>query len=376
VGDSTHWVGTWAAAPQLTEPSNEPPPPGLAGGTLRQIVRVSIGGSRLRLRLSNEFGNGPVTMKAVRVALATTGSGIDTASETVVTFFGAGSVTIPSGQAVWSDAFDFSLAPLARAAITIAFGEVPSGICGHPGSRTTSYLVGGHRASDAALTDAVLVEHWYYISGFDAKAPAASRAVVTLGDSITDGRGSTTDGNDRWPDVLAERLQANAETSSVAVVNQGIGGNAVVAGGLGPTASERFPRDVLNQSGARWVIVLEGVNDIGCTNGDISNALIHAYQRFVTEAHASGLLVYGVPILPFGGSQYDSPLHEGVRQTANAWIRTPGRFDAVIDLETIVRDPNAPNRLLPAFDSGDHLHLNAAGLRVMAEAIELEMFTK
>jgi lysophospholipase L1-like esterase len=172
-------------------------------------------------------------------------------------------------------------------------------------------------------------------------------------------------------------LQADASTADIAVLNQGIGGNAVVAGGLGPTAIQRFERDVLEQRGARWVIVLEGVNDIGgSSDAGVADRLIRAYEGLIDAAHERGLLIYGVPILPFGGSSYDSPQHEAARQAVNTWVRDSGRFDEVIDLDTAVADPAAPARLLPAYDSGDGLHLNPAGYRAMADAIDLGLFSR
>ena len=211
-------------------------------------------------------------------------------------------------------------------------------------------------------------------------ADASSAAVVALGDSITDGRGSTTNGNDRWPDGLARRLQANPATAGVAVLNQGMGGNAVVSGGLGPTAMQRFANDVLGQRGVRWLIVLEGVNDIGAASGPAAaaaaTALIAAFGRFVDLSHDRGIKVFGVPILPFGGSNYDSAAHRAARQTVNDWIRTSGKFDAVIDLDAAVRDPANPLKLLPAYDTGDHLHLTPAGYRAMADAVDLSLFTR
>ena len=200
-------------------------------------------------------------------------------------------------------------------------------------------------------------------------ADAAAAAVVTLGDSLTDGRGSTTNGNDRWPDNLSRRLRANAATANVAVLNQGIGGNAVVSGGLGPTATQRFTRDVLGQSGVRWLIVFEGVNDICGSGGgpQAAHNLIAAYGQFIDLAHARGVRVYGATLTPIGGSHYDSAEHEAARQTVNTWLRSSGRFDAVIDLDAAVRDPANPTSLLATYDTGDHLHLNTAGYRRIAD---------
>jgi lysophospholipase L1-like esterase len=262
--------------------------------------------------------------------------------------------------------------------VTIAFGAAPAGITGHPGSRTTSYLASGNMAAAASLTVAASTEHWYYITGIDVMADAATAAVVTLGDSITDGRGSTTDMNNRWPDDLSRRLQSNAATmNKVAVLNQGIGGNAVLTGGLGPTALQRFARDVLGIRGVKWLIVLEGVNDIGgaSSGATVATQLINAFGQFVDMAHAQGIKAYGATISPFGGNSYDSADHELARTTVNDWIRTSGKFDQFIDLDAAVRDPATPLNLAAAYDSGDHLHLSPAGYQKMADAVDLTLFT-
>ncbi|NLG83500.1 MAG: SGNH/GDSL hydrolase family protein [Firmicutes bacterium] len=370
------WVGTWACGPQLTEPENLPPA-SLKDNTLRQVVYVSIGGSRLRVQLSNAFGDGPVTMNAVHIAVSTQRGAIAPETDRALTFNNSPSVTIAPGDTVFSDPIDFELAPCSKLAISIFFGTVPTDITGHPGSRTNSYLAPGNALSEPDLSSAVRTAHWYFITGVDVLASERAAAIVILGDSITDGRGSTTDGNDRWPDFLSRRLRANPVTVDIAVLNQGIGGNAVVSGGLGPTALRRFSRDVLEQRGVRWVIVLEGVNDIGgAADETMADRLISAYREFIREAHSAGLLIYGVPILPFAGSQYYSEVHEKARQKVNDWIRTSGEFDAVIDLEAVVRDPANPAALLPAYDSGDHLHINPDGYEAMANAIDLSLFSR
>jgi lysophospholipase L1-like esterase len=283
---------------------------------------------------------------------------------------------LPGGQAL-SDPFEYNLPPLASVVVTISLGQISDRITGHPGSRATSYLQAGDAVSASNLPSAVETTHWYFLTGIDVQAPDASAAVIALGDSITDGRGSTTDANDRWPDYLAARLSTNASTSAVALVNQGIGGNAVVAGGLVPTAMERFERDVLQQPGARWLVLLEGVNDIGLSRDlGIATDLIAAYQQFITKAHLCGIRAYAIPVLPFGGSRYSSATHEAARQMVNGWIRISGKFDAVIDVDAAVRDPQNPATLLPRYDSGDHLHLNGAGYRRLADLIDLSLFTR
>jgi lysophospholipase L1-like esterase len=372
-----HWVATWGCGPQLTEPGNLPPAP-LANSTLRQFVHVTIGGSHLRVRFSNAYGTSPVTMNSVHVALAagagSAGSGnINTTTDKALTFHGAPSITIPAGEVVLSDPFDYNLPALTNLAISIYFGNISSTtINGHPGSRTTSFIQASNVVSAANLPGAATTQHWYIITGVDVLADSSSKTVVTLGDSITDGRGSTMDGNDRWPDDLARRLIANAPTAGVAVDNMGIGGNGIF-GGLGPAAVNRFDRDVLNQSGVRWVIVFEGVNDIG--GGTTETTITNTLAQFVDKAHARNRLAYGATITPFGGNSYYTPAHEAARQAVNNWIRTSGKYDAVIDFDAMVRDPVTLTNLLSAYNSGDGLHLNPAGYQAMANGIDLTLFT-
>lgn len=328
----------------------------------------------MRLRFSNEFGDAPLRLAKVRVARALTHGCIEPSSACSLTFDGRPSVTLAAGTSRFSDPVDYPLHALSKLAISICFGEVPRELTGHPGSRTTSYLERGD-VPDLACLGGARVDHWYVISGIDVLAPQRSHAIVVLGDSITDGRGSTTNGNDRWPDQLARRLQSDTRTAHISILNQGIGGNALVRGGLGPTALARFERDVLLQSGARFVIVLEGINDIGeSSHPSIASELVRAYRKLIRAAHRRGLDIYGVPLLPMAGSDYDHPDREAARRTVNDWIRTSGEFDAVLDLESAVRDPRHPARLLPEYDSGDHLHLNARGYHALANAIDLALF--
>jgi lysophospholipase L1-like esterase len=371
------WVGTWGTSPQLTEPQNLPPSPGLTSNTLRQVVHVSIGGEKLRVRFSNAFGNGPVAIAAAHLARSASGGAIKTESDEALTFAGKPAVTIPPGEMILSDPLDFELRPLSDVAVTIHFHETASRVTGHPGSRATSYLQTGDSVSAGDLPAAAKTQHWYILTGIDVAAENSGAAIVALGDSITDGRGSEPDRNNRWPDDLANRLQANGGTRNIGVLNEGIGGNAVLRGGLGPTALSRLERDVLDQDSVRWLIVLEGVNDIGGssgTNSPVAHNLIAAFQKIIDRAHAKNIRVYGATITPFGGSFYDKPGHLAARQQVNDWIRTGGKFDAVIDFDAAVRDPTNTTNLLSAYDSGDHLHLNVAGYKTIADAIDLKLF--
>ncbi|MGH8024327.1 MAG: SGNH/GDSL hydrolase family protein [Limisphaerales bacterium] len=376
-----HWVTTWGCGPQLVEPRNLPPVP-LAVKTLRQFVHVSIGGDRLRVRFSNAYGKEPVRILSARVALATgVGSGgegnINTRTDLALSFHGRPSAEIPAGQAILSNPFAFDLPALTNLAISIYFGNVSAtSLNGHPGSRTTSFIEPGDVARSASMPAAQKTEHWYIITGVDVWAHPSAAALITLGDSITDGRGSTTDGNNRWPDDLAQRLQTNAPTAGVAVVNMGIGGNGIF-GGLGPSALARFDRDALGQSGVRWIILFEGVNDIGGDRtGHIGAKLIAAYKKLADKAHEKNLAIYGATITPFGGNGYYTASHEAARERVNAWFRTNAVFDGVIDFDAIARDPETRTNLYGPFDSGDHLHLNPDGYQAMANGINLKWFTR
>jgi lysophospholipase L1-like esterase len=375
------WVGTWATAPQLVEPRNMPPEPGLSNNTLRQVVRVSLGGDSLRVRFSNEFSTSPVTLNAVHIAISAGSSAIVPDTDQALRFDGEPEVTMAPGAAIISDSFKFVLAPRTDIAITIHFGDTSPDVTGHPGSRTTSYLLPGNAVAAVDFRDAVQTDHWYIINGIDVVAEGSAAAVVVLGNSITDGRGSGTNKQNRWPDELARRLQENPDTRLVAVLNQGIGGNCVLRDCLGPAALSRFERDVLGATKVRWLIIFEGINDIGQIQSaeaatKVANDLIAAYEQMMDRAHAKDIKVYGATLLPFGGSFYDTAFRESARNTVNEWIRSSGRFDAVIDLDAALRDPENPLRLLPAADTGDHLHPNETGHRMMAEAVDLMLFKR
>jgi lysophospholipase L1-like esterase len=354
------------------------PPVPLGDATIRQVVHVTLGGSRWRLRLSNEFGDTPLVVASATIARSAGADRADAASVASLRFAGDTTISIAPGTAVWSDDVNEFASPLSELAITLYTTRVPARLTGHPGSRTTSFILPGNHVRDAALSSAAKTEHWYVISGLEVAGPAGTGAVVVLGNSIADGRGSGTDKNNRWPDNLARRLQQDDRTRYVGVLNAGIGGNAVLRGGLGPTAIDRFERDVLNQRGARWVIVSEGVNDLGGAKPDsamaVATQLIDAYRRFVVRAHERGMRVYGATMLPFGGSFYDASDRRAARDRINEWVRRAGSFDAVIDFDAALRDPANPSRLRGDSDSGDHLHPNEDGYRLMADAIDLALF--
>ena len=374
------WVGTWSTAPQLVEPRNMPPDPGLTNNTLRQVVCVSLGGKRLQVRFSNEFSKSPVTMKTVQIGVSKDGSAIDESTVKTLKFNGKAEVTMEPGAAIASDSIVFNLKPRMEVAITISFGETSPDVTGHPGSRTTSYLLGGkHTSSGTNFSGAVKTDHWYVINGIDVEAPKSAAAVAILGNSITDGRGSGTNKQDRWPDVLAMRLLKNKNTQHIGVLNMGIGGNCVLRGGLGPTALDRFDRDILKQHGVRWLIILEGVNDLGWTRDSaaafgVAKGLIRAYKKMIDEAHSHGIKVYGGTITPIKKSFYYKEFREKARQWINEWIRTSGQFDAVIDFDKALYNPEDTLTILPELQSGDYLHPNEQGYRMMGETIDLSLF--
>ena len=378
--DTTNkWVGTWSTAPQLVELGNMPPAPGLNNNTLRQVVRVSIGGDSLRIRFSNEFSTGTVTMKAVQVAISTGGSTIETSTNKELKFNGNAGITMNPGTTSYSDPIAFALKPRMDIAISISFGQTSPDVTGHPGSRTTSYLLAGNKTSTNDFTGSVQTDHWYGIIGIDVRADTSSASVAILGNSITDGRGSGTNRQNRWPDILSECLLKNAKTSQVGVLNLGIGGNCVLRNCLGPSGLSRFKRDILDQQGVRWCIVLEGINDIGQTPDSVvafqvANDLIAAYKQMIQDAHAKGIKVYGATILPFKKSFYYTDYREDARNTVNEWIRTGGYFDAVIDFDKVMRDPNDPLSISPVAQSGDYLHQNEAGYKMLGEAIDVSLF--
>jgi lysophospholipase L1-like esterase len=310
-------------------------------------------------------------------ATASGGDGdIYTATDKALTFRGAPGVVIPRGEVVYSDPLAYDLPAITNVAISTYYGYISATtISGHPGSRSQSFIQSGNVISAASLPSASKTTHWYTITGMEVLADSSSKTISILGDSITDGRGSTDNGNNRWPDDLANRLIANAPTAGVGVANMGVGGNGIF-GGLGVAAQNRFDRDVLNQNGVRYLIVFEGVNDIG--GGTTAASLIPVYQQFANKAHARGLRAYGATITPFGGNGYYTVAHEAERQAVNAWFRTNTVYDGVIDFDAAVRDPvtltNFQAAFYPGVNANDWLHMNPLGYKAMGDAIDLNLF--
>lgn len=375
LASGSRWVGTWASSPQRGDVHNAPPAPGFTDATLRQIVHVSIGSNELRVRFSNAFGSSPLKIVSAHVALSGGGSDIQPGTDRPLSFGGLPEATIPAGALIVSDPVEFKLPPLSNLAVTMYLNGAPGSITTHPGSRETSYFVEGNQVSSAVLSGASETDHWYFLSGVDVPAGHCGAAVDVLGDSITDGHGSTTNGNDRWPDDLARRLQANKATADIGVLNEGIGGNRLLHDGLGPNALARLDRDVFGQPGVYWLIVLEGINDIG-TRSATAAEIIEAYRQIIYRAHTHGIRVYGATIMPYQGSFYFSPEGESVREAVNHWIRTSGAFDAVIDMDRATRDPQHPLQLSPATGTRDHLHPSPQGYRMMSNAVNLALFAR
>ncbi len=373
------WVGTWAASPMQAE--------GLSyrlfsSVTMREIVHISAGGEQVRLRFTNEFGTDPLTIADAHVALSAGGGAIQPGSDHAVTFGGATSVNIPPGGAVFSDPVALSVAPLTDLAVSFYLPpQIMRAETYHAFADQDNYVADGHAPSAAELSEAKRISSWYFFDGVDVAATPQSRAIVTLGDSITDGAHSTRNANRRWPDVLAARLSADPKFAHISVLNEGIGGNRVLNEGAGPSAISRVDRDVLAQSGVRYVIVLESINDIGRLahvqvpwDAITASQLEWGLKQIADQAHQHGLKIFGATLTPYGGAGYYSDKGEQVREAVNDWIRTSGTFDGVVDFDKITRDPQNPNQFNPAYDSGDHLHPSDAGYKAMGDGISLALF--
>lgn len=391
-----HWVASWGAG--AVKCSGEDIP--AAGVTYRNIVHLSLGGKQVRLTLSNLFNTEPLNVGGVTVARSTGGGALDASSLRAVTFDGKPSTVIAPGATILSDPVSIAAAPLSDLDVSIFLpaGKV-SYYTGHPISRQTNYRAVGNDLRAADMPDTAKYKPWKILTAVDVMAPAADAAIVAFGDSITDGQGSTPDANCRWPNQLAARLQADPEYARFAVVDEGIGGNRILHQGGSPEARagqhpsglKRWAYDALDRSGVKYIILLEGINDIGHSSlikaglaksrqekspetPVTADDLIHAMTQLIDEAHAKGIKVIGATLTPYGGAKYERPDGEEIHNKVDDFIRHDGKFDGVIDFEKATQDPAHPDRYLPAYNDKDHLHPNDNGAKAMADSIDLSLF--
>lgn len=392
-----HWVATWAASPQqprvasapaaatqsaAAQPSAPAVPAGPRPGqhfdnqTVRMIVRTSIGGRRVRLQFSNAFSAAPLVLGAAHIATRAKESEIVPATDRALTFSGKPSATIPVGALIVSDAVDLDVTPLGDLAVSVFFPSDTGTPTTHATGLHSTYISKeGNFTAQPALADAATTQSWYFLSSVDVLAPATTGLIVAYGDSITDGATSTVDSDHSWPSLLAARL-VKGGTANLAVVNQGISGNRVLRDGTGVNALARFDRDVLSQEGVKWLMILEGINDIGQGARDpvTADELIAGQRQLIERAHMHGIKVIGCTLTPYKGAAYYSDEGEGKRIALNNWILTSGAYDATVDFDAATKDPNDPKQIRPDFNIRDHLHPNDAGYQAMADAINLSIF--
>ncbi|KAF9691797.1 hypothetical protein EKO04_010365 [Ascochyta lentis] len=397
-----HWVDAWASMPQLTEPANLPPVPFNQTGavfinsTIRQTLYMTTDASQIRIKISNVFGGSNLPITAVTIAMPANNTAgihqIQAKTLQKVTFSGKGSISIPNGALAVSDPLHFPIKAQQVITVTayLASGQTTNSITSHPGSRTTSWWQFGNAVSAAQLDIAdpttQSAAHWYFLSSIEAWVPKSTGSLLIVGDSITDGRGSETNKNNRWPDLLLARLQKSSTTKHISIGNLAAGGNRILGDGLGPNAFGRIDRDVLAHPGVKYAMIFEGVNDIGgaAATSDAQSAvydsLVQAYQQMATLIHAHGIPVFGATITPFSapsnftGQPYSNPVREATRQKINDFIRNSGTFDAVADFDKFLADPAIPSQLAPQYDSGDYLHPGVAGYQHLADEFPTEIF--
>jgi lysophospholipase L1-like esterase len=369
-GESSAWVGTWASAPMAGKTS-----PALAGQTLRQIVRTSVAGSEVRIRVSNLFGAQPLRIEDVHLAIASAGSAIVAGTDHAVTFAHRSSTIVAPGSSLVSDPIPIKLPALTEVAVSFYLPENPGLITWHPSAHRTNYRARGDVSGRIELPDAATTGSYSFLTNVDVMGKGLTGAVVTLGASITEGYKATDEANDRWPDVLAQRLASQG--IRVGVLNEGISGNRLLHAGAGPSAESRLERDVVEQPGVRWVIFADDpINDLGSTRPPPTlQALIQGTEQLIAAAHRNHIRFYCSTLTPFEGANYWTPAEEVTREGFNGFIRSSSSgCDAVIDQDEMTHDPAHPTRFLPAYDSGDHLHPNDAGHRAIAEGIDLSLF--
>jgi lysophospholipase L1-like esterase len=387
----THWVGTWAAspAPQLSSAAAMYASKLIfEDQTLREIVHTSIGGDRVRVRLSNAYGHQMVEVGAAHIAVRAKDASIVPGTDRVLQFGGRSEVWLPADAPVLSDPVSLNVPAGGDLAISIYLPKAAEGAGIHYGASQTNYIAKGNQTGAAAMEGAETIGSWVFLTGVEVLAPESASAVVAFGDSITDGARSTADANHRWPDYLAARLRERGG-NEVGVLNAGIGGNRVLRDPadnirFGRNALARFDRDVLSQAGVKYVIVLEGINDIGHAGTSApaselpsAEGLEAGLKQMIERAHEHGIKIYGATLTPFAGTAfpgYYTPAKDAIRKQVNEWIRTSKAFDGVVDFDRAVQDPAHPDAMLPAYNGGDHLHPGDAGYRAMASAIDLGLF--
>lgn len=377
------WVGTWTASPEESEDENEPT---FTEQTFRFILRTSVGGRGIRVRFANTFGDTPLTINDAAVGIQDTGASLVSGTNQPVTFDGNRSVTVPAGARFYSDPVPLAVPPERDLAVSLSIEDPPATPTTHSTALKTSYAGSGNLTDTTSSSgfDSEITA-WYFLDGIDVVNPDTVGAVVCLGNSITDGSRATLDADSTYPDLLAERLNDEPRVRK-SVLNAGIGGNRLLHDYIGENALARLDRDVLTQTGATDVILLEGINDIGFSEQDpddlpdrdefaavTADEIIRGMKQIITRVRAKGLRIYGGTLTPFEGAAYYYAEGEEKRQTVNEFIRTSGAFDGVIDFDKAIRDPDNPNRILPEYDSGDNIHPNDAGYQAMADAVNLEL---
>lgn len=391
VAQQDHWIGTWGASPSPQLSSAEMRKANLEfdNQTIREIVHVSVGGETFRVRLSNAYGKSAAQLAAAHIALHDRGSAIVSGSDQALTFDGRGSVSIPSDAPILSDAVRIRAPAGAELVISLYFRNATSAAGIHYGAQEMAYIDAGDLTSAVSIDTKDTVTSWVFLTGVDVLAPQSAGTIVAFGDSITDGARSSIDANHRWPDILANRLLNRQDERELAVEDAGIGGNRILHDAatnvaFGMNALARFDRDVLSEPGVKYVIVLEGINDIGHPTSSApasetvsADEIIGGLKQLIARAHEHALKIFGATLTPFDGTVYAgyySPEKEIKRKAVNEWIRTSNAFDGIIDFDKAIRDPDNPGRMLPAYDGGDHLHPGDAGYKAMADSINLALF--
>lgn len=381
------WVAAWGTAQQLAVPARAIPsrdsyPVNVTGQTVRMIARTTLAGKAVRIALSNSFGYAPVRIDAAEVARLSAGAAIRPRSNHSLTFGGNASVVLAPGAQIYSDPLEYEVAAQADLVVSLYLAVDSGPTTAHPIGLRAAWVAPGNQLGSDTLQNAVQFRSYLWLAGIDVLAAPKAAAIIAFGDSITDGFSTTPDADMPWPSILARRLGAQRNFPPRGVINMGISGNRVLREGAGSSALARFDRDVLSRPGVRWVLLLEGINDIGfsaipglpASEKTTAEEIITGYRQLIARAHLHGLSIIGCTLTPFEGVNTYSEAGENMRQAVNRWIRESGQFDAIVDFDAATRDPSAPTKLRAQFDSGDHIHPNDAGNEAMAQAIDLKLF--